>query len=78
VLRTRDQIVGRDVELFMRVMRMRADRAGHARKALGDAEHLRMAAHPRRDRHHATDSGRRGARHHRVELGANSGKSRWQ
>ena len=67
--RARDQIGGRDVEFLVRVVRMRADRARNVRKALGDREHLRVAAHAGRDRHHAADAGRLGARHHGVELG---------
>jgi hypothetical protein len=58
MLRARDQVVGRDVELLMGVMRMRADRAGHVGKALRDRQHLRMTLHAGRDRHHAADAGR--------------------
>ena len=39
------------VELLMRVMRMRADRAEHVLETLGDRQHLAMAAHARRDRY---------------------------
>ncbi len=74
VPRQRDEIGRRHVELFMGVMRMRADRAKHVGKALGDREQVRLALDPRRNRHHALDAGGAGARHHGIELGGEIGK----
>ena len=69
MLGDRHQLGRADVELFMRLVWMRADRAEHVREFLGDGQHLGMPAHARADRHHASDVSRAGARHHRVELG---------
>ena len=68
------ELIAADVELFMGVVRMRADRAKNIGKALGDRQHLRVAAHPRRDRHHAADAGRARPRNHGVEFGGEIGK----
>ena len=45
MLRACDQVVSRDVELLVRVMRMGADRAGHIGKPLRDGQHLRVPSH---------------------------------
>ena len=66
--RARDQIGRAHVELFMGVMRVRADRAEHVGKALGDGEQLRLALHARGNRHHARDAGGAGAPDHGVKL----------
>ena len=46
VTRARDKILDREIELLVRVMRMRADRAEHVGKALGDRENLGVTASP--------------------------------
>ena len=74
VPRQRDEIGRRHVEFFMGVMRVRADRAKHVRKALGDGEQVRLALDARGNRHHALDAGGTGARHDGVELGGEIGK----
>ena len=72
--RGRDQIGRGYVELFMGVMRMRADRAEHVGKALGDGEQFRLALHSRGNRDHALDPGGAGARDHGVKLRGKIGK----
>ena len=66
--RSADQLVDADVELFMRVMGMRAERAVDVGKALGDAEHLGMSFDSRRDGHDARNAGCLRAGNHGVEL----------
>src|SRR4029077_7576658 len=66
--------IRRDVELLVRVMRMRADRAGYVGESLRDRQHLRVALDARRDRHDAPDAGGLRACHHGVELGREIGK----
>ena len=64
-----DQVIDRDVELLVRVVRMGADRAIDVRKALRDRQHLGV---PLRTRVEIVtmraDAGRLRARHHGVEL----------
>ena len=48
--RARDQLVGRDVELLVGMVRMRADRAEDVGKSLGDGEQLGVPLDPGRDR----------------------------
>ena len=74
VPRMGDQIVRRDVQLFVRIMRMRADRAKNIGKALCDRQHAGEAAHARRDGDKAPDAGVSGARDDRVELAGKIGK----
>ena len=56
------QPLGRDVELLMRLMRMRADREPDRREALGDGGVVGEACDLRRDRHHPADAGGLGPR----------------
>ena len=70
----RDELLDREVELLVRVMRMRADRAEDIGKALGDREDFGMALHPGRDRDHAVDAGGACAADHAVELVGEVGK----
>src|SRR5262249_43989066 len=74
VTRALDQLVGRYIELVLRVMRMSADGAIHIIEALCDAEHLGVAFDSRRDSNNARDSGRPRARDHGLELAGESGK----
>ena len=69
-----DQLVGRDVELLVGVVRMGADRAVNVGKALGDGEHLGMPLDPRGNRDDAADAGRLRARHHGIELARKVGE----
>ena len=66
--RARDQLVDRDVELLVGVVRMGADRAIDVGKALGDREQLGVALDPRRDGDDAGDAGCLRARDHGIEL----------
>ena len=72
--RALDQFRRADVELLVGMVRMGADRAEHLGKPLGDRQQIGLPAHPGRDRHHAADAGRPGARHHAVELVLEVGK----
>jgi hypothetical protein len=63
------EIAGGDVQLLMRVMRMRADRAIDVREALGDGEKIGLARHAGRDCDHARDAGGAGALDHRLTVG---------
>src|SRR4051794_5771876 len=63
----RDQIRRADVELFVGVVRMGANRAEHVWKPLGDGDQIRLPPHPGRDRDHAADAGRSGALDHALE-----------
>jgi len=64
----RDKLLGGDVELLVRVMRVRADGAKNFGKALGDGEHLVMAADTGRNRDKPLQAGSFGAGHNGVEL----------
>ena len=68
VTRAVDQLVGRHIELVLRVMRMGADGAIHIIEALGDAEHLGVAFDSRRDGDSASDSGRPRTRDYAIEF----------
>src|SRR5262252_7225507 len=72
--RAPDQLIGGDVQLLVRMMRMRADRAVDIWKTLGDGEHLGVALDPRRDGDDARDAGRARARDHSIELAGEIGK----
>ena len=72
--RAPDQLIGGDVQLLVRMMRMGADRAVDIRKALGDGEHLGVAFDPRRDGDDTRDAGRPRARNHGIELAGEIGK----
>ncbi len=66
--RARDQLVDRDVELLVGVVRVGADRAIDLGKALGDGEQLGVPLDPGRDGDDAPDAGRLRARDHGIEL----------
>ena len=69
MLRVGDQFIRRDVELFVGVMRMRADRAPDLRIRLGDCRDFVEAVNARRDRHHAVDTVGLGAFQHARAVG---------
>ena len=69
-----DQVVHRDVELLMRMVRMGADRAIDIGKAFGDGEHLAVSLHARRNRHHAPDVRRTRTPNQGVQLAGEVGK----
>ena len=69
-----DQLIYRDVELVMRIMRMRANRAIYIGKTFGDAEHVGVALHACRDSNDARNVGRPGARNHGIEFPGKIGK----
>ncbi len=74
VTRAENEIGGGQIELFVRIMRMRADRAKNVGKALGDRQHSVMTANARRDGHDAPDTDVARASDHGVELGGEIGK----
>ncbi len=74
VLREPDDLVCRDVELLVRVVGMRADRAIDVGVLLGDGQDLRKFTDAGRDGHHAGDACRAGTRDHAVEVGGEVGK----
>ena len=67
-------LVQRDVFLFVRMMRMGADRAEDSVMGLDNLEQLAEAPHPRGDRHHEADPRRTRTGKHRLTLGAEIGK----
>ena len=69
-----DQFVGGNSVFFIRVVRMRTDRAIDVRKSPGDLQKRAEASHPRGDRDDTPDPGRRGPRHDRFEIGGKVGK----
>ena len=85
VPRTRNQIGNRYVEFFMRIMRMRADRAKDIGEAVGDRQQFVVAAHARGDRDHPPDAGttrarqprRRARRQNRENRDGNGCQSTW-
>src|SRR3954471_1650957 len=72
--RAHDQVVHRDVELLMRMVRMGADRAIDIGKAFGDGEHLAVSPHARRNRHHAPDVRRTRTPNQGVQFAGEVGK----
>ena len=61
-------LLDRDVELLVGIMRVRADRAEHVVVRLGDPEQPVEAADAGRDRHQHPHARRLGARNHPVEI----------
>src|SRR6516165_3170426 len=62
------------IQLFMRVMWMRADRAKHLWKAFRDRKQFDLLPNTRRNRNNAFDTSRASARDNRVELGRKNRK----
>src|SRR5215813_1528518 len=69
-----DQLIDSDVELLVRVMRMRANGAIDIGKALGDGNHLSVAFDSRRNGDDARDAGRPRAGNDGIELAGKIGK----
>src|SRR5579862_7484787 len=61
-------IVSRYIKFFMRMMRMSSYRAVDVGKSFGNLPQAVEATHPRRDRHHAPNSRRLGARDDAAEV----------
>jgi hypothetical protein len=66
--RARDEIGCRDVELFVGVMRVRADRAEHVRETLSDRQQSVLPPHAGRDRDDPPDAGVARAAYDAVEV----------
>ena len=66
--RQSDQLFSRDIELLMRIVRMRSHRAIDLRKSLSDRPHLRMPLYPGRDGDHAGNTGFLRTAHDRIQI----------
>ncbi len=68
------KLVGRNVEFFVGIVRMRADRAENRRVFFRSLQKLGQTAHPGRDRHHLGNAGSMGAGDDIVALSLEIGK----
>src|SRR5262245_9252068 len=68
VLREAHDLLDADIELLVRVMRMRADRTEHVGIAVGDGTKPVASLDPRRDRDHAPYPSRAGSSDDGIEL----------